>query len=84
MSSLMAFLVTLGILNVSDTQDQAEFFEQPFVVEQTVGNDRQRDLRRERIELTNAWLRQLRQVPPEPDIPQESVQAERMVVAGVE
>ena len=65
MNSLMAFLVTLGILNISDGTDLVTPQPAPNpVVEQTD------DTRAERIRLTNDWLRWTRQVksnePPPP------------------
>lgn len=56
MNSLMAFLVTLGILNVSDGKDLVTVEQPPAVVAQAA------DVRAERIRLTNDWLRSMRQV----------------------
>lgn len=64
MDSLIGFLVTLGIISVSNVSD-AEQAGRPATVQIEVEAEEpdRLDLRRERIELTNAWLRSLRRVP---------------------
>ncbi len=64
MSSLIAFLVTLGVLSVSDVPKMERAYTEPTAqVEQATPESGDRlDARRERIRITNTWLRSLRQV----------------------
>ncbi|SCZ59395.1 hypothetical protein [Thiohalomonas denitrificans] len=62
MNSVIGFLIVLGVLGATEVPETNRAPEEPVTVEQGVVSSEEIEARRKQIQLTNSWLRSLRQV----------------------